>query len=77
MAETTGARQRMRWNAKETIATNAATELRETLALIGVSFPDVAGSESAEGRSFVNLGSAPAGEVFTLAHWIRKKLTQP
>lgn len=77
MAEVTRARRRVPADAKETIARNAATELREALALIGVTLPELQAGEPVEGRAMVGLGDAPAHEAFTLAHWIARKLVQP
>lgn len=77
MAEATEARRQMQVDAKVTIGRNAAKELDQALVLIGVKLPELEGGEPVEGHAMVNLGVAPAGDAFTLAHWIRRKLMRP
>ncbi|MGP3999001.1 hypothetical protein [Streptomyces sp. 8N706] len=68
---------RTREESGEIIAVNAAKELTEALALIGVKFPSLRGDGVAgSGTAMVWLGGASAQEAFILSNWIRKRLAE-
>ncbi|MET9291122.1 hypothetical protein [Streptomyces sp. NPDC003077] len=51
----------------------AARELVEALALVGVKLPSLRGDFPVMGKGFVHLGGAGADEVRRLASWIRER----
>ena len=54
-------------------AAEAATELREALALAGFALPSLRGDAPAGDRAHVRLGGASAAVVRDLAAWIRAR----